>query len=636
MIVAALACGVFGQATAAPLAAYGRLPSLEQVLISPDGSRIAFVNTAENGDRSIAVVRMADQKPLFVGHVGSTKVRDLTWADGDNLLVTTSATTSVDDHASGLLALRDEYFFIEDINVANGRILKLLEHAPGIWNNAISYPSVCTDHGNLYAVVEAWHEHDNENVDALVRVNLANNDPDIIADGSHATDGWLVDQHCRPIAETRYDNVRGLWQLYLNAGGRWLLSKSLTAPIDRPDIHGLNRDGTAVLLRLPGKELDAASLTDGSWRPDPEDDFPYLLRDPRTDLLIGGAAEKNGVSQSTYFDPKIEAAWSAIKRAYPDELVSLESTSDDFRKWVVRVDGPRDGSSFSLVNLDSHQAVWLGDRYSGVVPADVADTAYITYPAADGLQIGAVLTLPKGRAAKGLPLIVLPHGGPQAHDGLGFDWWAQGMASRGYAVLQPNFRGSDGDGDEFKEKGYGEWGRKMQTDLSDGVRYLAGQGMIDLKRVCIVGASYGGYAALAGATLDPGVYRCAVAVAGISDLGRFRSWVRTDQEHSNNDVTRYWDRFIGVNNADDPVVAAVSPVRHVDKVDIPILLIHGRDDTVVPFDQSRMMQDALTRLGKPVALVTLDHEDHWLSHSETRQQMLKAAMDFVEANNPPN
>jgi dipeptidyl aminopeptidase/acylaminoacyl peptidase len=636
LIVAALVCGVVGQASAAPLKAYGQLPSLEQVQISPDGGRVAFINTEANGDRSIAVVRLADQKALFVGHVGSTKVRDLRWADADNLLITTSATTSVDDHASGVLALRDEYFFVEDLNVVSGRILKLLENAPGIWNNTISSPDVCTDHGGSYAVVEAWHEHDHQNVEALVRVNLANNAPDIIADGSNDTIGWLVDPHCRAVAEVRYDDAKGLWRLFVNPGGHWLFSRSISAAIDRPHLLGFNRDGTAVLVRLESGELDAVALEDGAWRPDPGDDFQYLLHDVRTGLQVGGEAEAGGVARRTYFDQRTQAGWEAVLKAFPGELVTLESVSDDGQKLLVKVVGPRDGASFSLVDLASHQAIGLGDQYSGIAPADVADAKFVSYPAADGLGISAVLTLPGGRPAKGLPLIVFPHGGPQAHDALGFDWWAQAMASRGYAVLQPNFRGSDGDDQPFIEKGYGQWGRKMQTDLSDGVRYLAARGMIDPKRVCIVGASYGGYAALAGATLDPGVYRCAVAVAGISDLGRFRAWVRTDQERSSNDVTRYWDRFIGVRNADDPVVGAISPARHADKASVPILLIHGRDDTVVPYDQSRTMQDALARLGKPVTLVTLDHEDHWLSRSETRQQMLKATIDFLEANNPPN
>ena len=150
-----------------------------------------------------------------------------------------------------------------------------------------------------------------------------------------------------------------------------------------------------------------------------------------------------------------------------------------------------------------------------VIDFGVSKVESVKYKAADGLEITGYLTLPNGREAKGLPLIVFPHGGPASRDTLGFDWWAQAMASRGYAVLQVNFRGSDGLGWEFTKAGFGEWGRKMQTDLSDGVRNLTSQGVVDPKRVCIVGGSYGGYAALAGATLQKDVYRCAVSFGGV-------------------------------------------------------------------------------------------------------------------------
>ena len=151
---------------------------------------------------------------------------------------------------------------------------------------------------------------------------------------------------------------------------------------------------------------------------------------------------------------------------------------------------------------------------------------------------------------------MLPHGGPAASDSDDFDWWSQALASQGYAVLQPNYRGSNVT-TKLLEAGFGEWGRKMQTDLSDGVRDLAKRGMIDPKRVCIAGGSYGGYAALAGVTLDPGVYRCAVSVAGLSDLRRMRSWTARTHESS---TQRYWDRFMGVTDKNAASLDEISPV----------------------------------------------------------------------------
>jgi dipeptidyl aminopeptidase/acylaminoacyl peptidase len=259
----------------------------------------------------------------------------------------------------------------------------------------------------------------------------------------------------------------------------------------------------------------------------------------------------------------------------------------------------------------------------------------IHYAARDGLDIPAYLTLPPGVTdPSGLPLVVLAHGGPASRDVAGFDWWAQALASRGYAVLQANFRGSTGYGRAFLEAGYGEWGRKMQTDLSDGVRWLAAEGIIDPARVCIVGASYGGYAAMAGLTLDSDVYRCGVSVAGVSDLRRMVNWEAEQARHKNNQTVRYWNRFMGAARLNDRALDALSPAFLAASVDSPLLLIHGRDDTVVPIEQSRVMAEALRRAGKPVEFVELPGEDHWLSRSATRQQMLAETVRFLEVNNP--
>jgi dipeptidyl aminopeptidase/acylaminoacyl peptidase len=164
------------------------------------------------------------------------------------------------------------------------------------------------------------------------------------------------------------------------------------------------------------------------------------------------------------------------------------------------------------------------------------------------------------------------------------------------------------------------------------VRFLAKEGTIDPKRVCIVGGSYGGYAALAGAAFDPSVYRCAASVAGLSDLRRFVDWSKA---RSGDPARRYWTRFMGADDARDPRLAEISPAAHVDQVKIPILLIHGRDDTVVPLEQSRLMADALEHAGKPVELIVQPGADHWLSRGDTRLQTLEAIMTFLEKNNPP-
>ena len=264
----------------------------------------------------------------------------------------------------------------------------------------------------------------------------------------------------------------------------------------------------------------------------------------------------------------------------------------------------------------------------------VGQVLAISYPARDGLNIPAILTLPAGVGSAdlaNLPMVVMPHGGPSSYDGVTFDWMAQYFANRGYLVLQPNFRGSDGYGRSFLHAGYGQWGAKMQDDVSDGVAAMIAEGLVDPARVCIVGASYGGYSALAGGAFTPDLYRCVVAVAPVSDLRKMISDVSSDLG-SRHWVVDYWKDLMGDPKSPTVDIDAISPANSAAAFKAPVLLIHGKNDTVVPFSQSEVMQRALEKAGKPVQFIRLDGEDHWLSEGDTRIQTLRAMADFVEAN----
>jgi len=196
-------------------------------------------------------------------------------------------------------------------------------------------------------------------------------------------------------------------------------------------------------------------------------------------------------------------------------------------------------------------------------------------------------------------------------------------------VLRPQFRGSTGLGDEHRLAGRGQWGMRMQDDITDGVKALVDQGIVDQKRVCIVGASYGGYAALAGAAFTPDLYACAVSVAGISNLPEFLAWGE-NLSGDETDSFHYWRDSIG--DSLDSRIAEKSPARSARTIRAPILLLHGTDDSVVPFDQSQMMANALKAAGKPFQLISLEGEDHWLSSSATRIRMLSEIEKFLAAN----
>jgi dipeptidyl aminopeptidase/acylaminoacyl peptidase len=470
---------------------------------------------------------------------------------------------------------------------------------------------------------------------ALFRADLNTGLQRHVADGGWTTH-WLVDAAGEIAARSDYYESDRSWKLQVAHEGHLRTVTLRKEPIDVPEILGFGPSLDTVLMStmedgVPRWRL--VSRIDGSiGEPMAEHrglDSPSY--DPATHRLIGGVGTDD-VAHYVFFDPAMQKHWDAIVRAFPDEHVSLVSASPDFQKLIVLVDGARDGYGYRLVDLTTHRAESLGDVYNALT-ANLMKKR-VTYKAADGLAIPAYLTLPPGKEPKALAVVVLVHGGPADRDTADFDWWSQALATQGYAVLQPNYRGSTVDS-RFMAAGYGNFGRKMQTDVSDGVRYLVTEGIADPARVCIVGASYGGYAALAGATLDTGVYRCAVSIAGISDIRRML-YRAGSEEMATLVGLRYWDRFMGVKGPRDPVVDAISPIKHIDAVSIPVLLIHGKDDTVVPYEQSSVIYDALRHAGKGVEMVTLAHEDHWLSRTQTRRQMLQESVRFLRTHNPPD
>jgi dipeptidyl aminopeptidase/acylaminoacyl peptidase len=409
------------------------------------------------------------------------------------------------------------------------------------------------------------------------------------------------------------------------------------ADIERPTVSGFAPSGETLWVAdlensdAIWKSLSLESGILGEALPELSG-FDSLVRNFRTGRIYGGS-QIGADSDFVFFDSKLQETWEKVQGLFPGERVDLASASEDFQRLVILVDGHVHGYGYYLFDAASWQFVPLGNKYSNL--AQIAETRSIHYTAQDGMKIPAFLTLPPEREPKNLPLVVLPHGGPASRDTANFDWWAQALASTGYAVLQPNFRGSDL-GWKYISTGFGEWGRKMQTDLSDGVRHLVREGIVNEKRVAIAGASYGGYAALAGATLDSDVYCCAVSLAGISDLVRFYKWIRAETGRRDSVSDRYLDRFLGVSGINDPLLKALSPCNHAADVNIPILLIHGKDDMVVPFDQSKVMAKALKREKKTYELVKLKDEDHWLSRSETRLKMLESMVTFLKRYNPPD
>ncbi|WP_245620191.1 alpha/beta hydrolase family protein [Phenylobacterium immobile] len=620
----ALSCA----AAAAPLEVYGRLPRIEDVAMAPDGAHLAL--TVTNGEaREVVVQQIADMKIVKRMPVGETKLRDLTWGSPNHLIITWSRTGT----AGGVIAPRQEWPMALVVDVKNDRARSLMEGVNGM-NVIYRSPDIRVLDGKPYAFVNGVSFPGSQGVLTVFRIDLNNvRQTRVTFAGSLGTRNVVVDEAGEAVAESVYDDRAGRWRLRLKSSDIWTEVLVVDAPIDGPSLLGMGRDGASVLVSTDtedGAEVREVALKDGAQSAALAKDATSFIHDPVSRRLIGFVHTIDGAPAYTFFDPADQRLWRGVAAAFPGDLVRMISWSNDRTQVVVRVDSPKDGPAYALVDRNKHTAVWLGPEYRDLTPSDVAEKRTVSFKAADGLALAGYLTLPRGRAEKALPLVVFPHGGPAVRDMPGFDWWAQAMASRGYAVLQVNYRGSDGVTRSLLEAGYGQWGRKMQTDLSDGVRYLAGQGVIDPKRVCIVGASYGGYAALAGATLDRGVYRCAASVAGPADLKRMVGAYRVRR------AQRYWTRFMGADDAKDPDLSKISPSEHAGEVEIPLLMIHGRDDTVVPLEQSQIMARALEKAGKPSELVVLPGEDHWLTTGTTRQAMLTSVVTFLEKHNPPH
>jgi dipeptidyl aminopeptidase/acylaminoacyl peptidase len=332
-----------------------------------------------------------------------------------------------------------------------------------------------------------------------------------------------------------------------------------------------------------------------------------------------------------WFDEGMKKRQAELDAAVPGRQAWIISRSRDDSRMLVYVGAGNNAGSYFYWKPDEGVMQRLAYRNEALKAFKLSAPKPISYKARDGLVIHGYLTLPAGREPSNLPLIVMPHGGPfGVRDDGDFDAEVQLLANRGYAVLQPNYRGSDSYGREFEDKGTGQWGRAMQDDLDDGMDWLVKEGIADPKRVCLVGASYGGYAALWGATRNPERYRCAASFAGLSDLDRQLRYSRSF--FSNGKAANKWrDR---VRGASDFKLSDVSPLAQVDKLKVPVLLTHGDEDQRVPLKQSSLYARALEKAGKVHEYHVYKGEGHGLDASANEKDYYDRLEAFLKKHNP--
>ncbi|HXS92651.1 MAG TPA: S9 family peptidase [Steroidobacteraceae bacterium] len=366
-----------------------------------------------------------------------------------------------------------------------------------------------------------------------------------------------------------------------------------------------------------------------------------VFEHPQVDIDDFRISEQNEITAVYYTDDRSRVEWlvprmkelqGKIDRALPDRINRVISMSSDGEKMLIWSGSAADPGVYFYYDAPAARMSQLARPYGKMTDKQLADMNSVSYAARDGLQIPAYLTLPPGVEARQLPLIVMPHGGPFLRDEWGYDTWVQFLANRGYVVLQPNFRGSTGYGRDFVVKGEGQWGRTMQDDLDDGVKWLVEQGKVDPKRVCIMGGSYGGYAALWAAARNPEIYRCAISFAGISDLAAMIKYDRRAFA-----ATRYYtawrERVQGDKSFD---LNTVSPLYAIDRINIPLLIAHGSDDENVPLAQSRKLHEALLKAKKPHSYIVYEGEGHGFDKPENATAFLEQVDQFLRTNNPPD
>lgn len=344
-----------------------------------------------------------------------------------------------------------------------------------------------------------------------------------------------------------------------------------------------------------------------------------LVYSSATKKVIGVSSREEGGTY--FFDKELQVLQAKIDKAIPGSRNYIYSISDDLNRFLVFSTSSQDSGTYYLGQTNPVKLDSVAYSYKKLLPELMSKTQKIEYKARDGLQIEAYLTTPKGVQAKNLPTLMFPHGGPHARDNDAFDYWAQFFVNKGYAVLQMNFRGSDGQGIELRNAGLKNWGKEMQDDIEDGARKLIADGIADPNAIGIVGGSYGGYAALMGAVKTPDFYRCAISVNGVSNVydlvkDRRAFWL------SYNVV----DEQIGNDNA---TLKSISPVNFADKIKAPVLLVHGTDDRQVEIKHSYQMRDALQKAKKDVTFLELPSEDHYLLNEKNRIDTFRAMDVFL-------
>jgi dipeptidyl aminopeptidase/acylaminoacyl peptidase len=456
-----------------------------------------------------------------------------------------------------------------------------------------------------------------------------------IVDGPEINTGFVTDNAGRVRFATRWDDDN-LQRIWLRKGDAWEVFNDEAQSGVEIGLIGTSLDSSSAFLlseRKDGPDVieryDFATGERTVVMSDPDHDPAYIVYSANGRQPIG-AAYGLGVQRARFWNPNEPDAklLRAIEAKFPEDSVWFHSGSRDGKYIVIGVDSDRDPRSFYLFDRASKHMDLIAREKPWLNPESLARSEPIEYVARDGVKLHGYLTVPVGATSVvPPPLVVMPHGGPfDVADAWDYDEETQILAAHGYAVLRVNYRGSGGRGLAFERAGYRQWGLKIMDDIADGTRWAMGSGRIDPKRICIWGSSFGGYAALMGVIREQALYKCAISTAGATNLNITRKWGDTHQTPWGR---AYLEEAVG---DDESILYEQSPVKHVGKIQVPLLLVHGNHDPRVSFEHARAMVAAMDKAGKPMETFFFGDETHGIYGEENRKLYYERVLKFLRTN----
>jgi dipeptidyl aminopeptidase/acylaminoacyl peptidase len=631
--IIAFGCSIMLSHASPDMEKYGALPSTSLVAISPNGKLLAFRKVTSDSDR-VYVTSLADKKILHAVDASKIEISNIDFFDNDRLYLIASKI----GRADGMIrSFEFSTAFVVDIQKKTLRQLLtpgeiILEGQSGLGD------IVGISQDRKYAYMPAFSQVDNHSPEpklTLYKVGLQSNFIRPILSGERYTKDFFLNKEGKPFVQEYYNEVTNEHIVLSLIDGKWTSIFKETTKIRNRSFVGITSDFQSLVM-LTRDESNRRNYYTMNLR---SGEISESLHD-RSDADVGAVLTNDqrvvlGIRYSGFtpsykmFDPALDNRLKEISNLFPGNSVTLAHWTPDFQSLVIFVEGSDFVGDYFLFQ-GTQEPQFLTSSRPAISSEDINPIGKITYTSRDGLKIPTLITIPRLKIEdmKNLPAVLMPHGGPASYDAIEFNYWAQALASQGYLVIQPQFRGSTGFGTAHREAGKGEWGRKMQDDLTDAIKFFVAKDYINPEKVCILGGSYGGYAALAGGAFTPDLYRCIVSINGVSDLNDLRHEDRNKFGYYS-EAADYMDIQYSKGDVDKAELSARSPVQHVKNFIAPVLLIHGDKDQRVPISQSEHIAKELRAAGKSVEFIKLNGDTHYLEEPETRTQALLAAIEFV-------